>query len=62
LLRASVDDARLDPARRDERVDVGLLDPHVLSELRVGDPALVNEAAYEPHGGAEPFGGLVDVE
>jgi hypothetical protein len=62
LLRASVDDARLHPTRCDECVDVGLLDPHVLAELGVGNPALVDEPADEPHGGAEAIGGLVDVE
>lgn len=53
LLRASVDGTRLDPSRRDERVDVGFLDPDVLTELGVGDSALVDEPAYQPHGGAE---------
>ena len=62
MLRASVDRARLDPARRDKHVDVGLLDPYVLAELGVGDPTLVHEPADEPHEGAEAAGGLVDVE
>ena len=50
----------LDPAGCDERIHIGRIQPHMPANLHIGDSPLRDQPADEPHGGAQPLGGLLD--